>query len=181
MSWSQLASRMAGFSPALSSTLGITSDVVFAHASAVLPRKQPDHCLDVLVGTQAAGWGAALVLVGDGPELAATLDRVHELGVVAQVVAMGYRDDAHGLLAAADVVLVPSVSEGTPRRIEAFVMAVPVVGAGIPGLVELVGDDGSPAVPYDCTALTVATVEALADRPSASRPGPRPHTWVVVR
>ena len=94
---------------------------------------------------------------------------------------MGYRDDAHGLLAAADVVLVPSVSEGTPRRIEAFVMAVPAVRSTIPGLVELVGDDGSPAVPYDCTALTVATVEALADRPSASRPGPRPHTWVVVR
>ena len=153
---------------AVRSTLEVTADVVLVHVSTMLPRKQPAHCLDALAAARAAGHDAALVLIGDGPELATTLQLAHELGLKDHVVATGYRDDAHGLLVGADVVLVPSLSEGTPRAaIEALAAGVPVVGYDIPGLSELVGPAGALADPYDRTALAVATVEVLTSRPPA--------------
>ena len=152
---------------AVRATLGITADVVLVHASTMLPRKQPDHCLAALAGARAAGHDAVLVLIGHGPELAPTLDLATELDVSDHVLSTGYRDDAHGLFAAADVVLVPSLSEGTPRAaIEALAMGVPVVGYDIPGLTELVGPAGALADPYDRTALAVATVEVLTHPPT---------------
>jgi glycosyltransferase involved in cell wall biosynthesis len=53
----------------------------------------------------------------------------------------GYRDDARGIVAACDVLVLPSLSEGQPLAIlEAFCDGVPVVASAIPELQELVDD-----------------------------------------
>jgi glycosyltransferase involved in cell wall biosynthesis len=54
---------------------------------------------------------------------------------------LGFRDDAARLLQAADVFLLPSKSEGLPLSVlEAQAARVPVIGAAIPGIQEVVED-----------------------------------------
>lgn len=103
--------------------------------------------------------GATLVLVGDGPDRA---DLAARAG--AGVVFLGARDDVPALLAAADVVVLPSRWEGAALvPLEAMAAARPVVGFDVGGLAEVVGDGGTVLPPLDVAGLARAVVGYLTD------------------
>jgi glycosyltransferase involved in cell wall biosynthesis len=98
---------------------------------------------------------ARLVLVGEGPERAALEELVRQRGLVEHVRFLGLRRDIPRLLAAADLCLLTSVSEGIPLTlIEAMAAGLPVVATSVGGVGEVVanGDTGllAPAMSELC-------------------------------
>jgi starch synthase (maltosyl-transferring) len=81
-----------------------------------------------------------LVLAGEGPERAELERLVGQLGIAGRVRFIGYRTDVPDLLAAADLLVLPSRWEGMPNVVlEAMASGRPVVATKAAGVVELLG------------------------------------------
>jgi glycosyltransferase involved in cell wall biosynthesis len=116
---------------------------------------------------------ARFVWVGDGPDFPTMEEAVQRAGLEEAVTLLGLRDDVPDLLAAADLMVLPSLFEGLPLvLLEAMAAGVPVVTTQIGGSVEAVGE-GHPffAVPGDAAALAKAIISALDDPAAAKASG----------
>jgi glycosyltransferase involved in cell wall biosynthesis len=81
------------------------------------------------------------LIVGEGPLRAALAGQIDALGLRAQVWLLGERRDVASLLAAADLYLNTSASEGLSNSVmEAMAAGVAVVAAAAGGTTELIGD-----------------------------------------
>lgn len=108
---------------------------------------------------------ARLVVVGEGPmrdELVATLS-AH--AVLDSVDFLGYRSDVAHVLHAADVLALPSRSEGMPlAALEGLATGLPVVGHAVGGIPELVVDGlNGRLVPPEPPRLAAALADVLGD------------------
>ena len=114
------------------------------------------------------------MFVGEG-ELRSTLHRMAiDLGVERACRFMGVREDIADILAAADVVVLPSLSEGFPFvLLEALAMGCPVVASRVNGIPELIEDHktGLLVPARDPHALMVAIREMLSDPIAAVKMG----------
>jgi glycosyltransferase involved in cell wall biosynthesis len=102
-----------------------------------------DHATAIRTIERVAGrWPTArLVLVGDGPERGKIEDLVRQRAMGENVRLLGQRADIPRLLAASDIVLLTSISEGIPLTlIEAMAAGRPVVSTGVGGVAEVVVD-----------------------------------------
>lgn len=82
-----------------------------------------------------------LVLIGDGPDAANVLRLAEELGLKDRTLFLGGQDSVETILCKADLFLLPSASEAFGlAALEAMACGVPVVGAIVGGLPELVVD-----------------------------------------
>jgi glycosyltransferase involved in cell wall biosynthesis len=82
-----------------------------------------------------------LLLIGDGPERLGCERIVDELGLRSSVLFLGQRSDVSRWLAASDVVVVPSASEGLCRVVvEANLCGRPVVAFDCGGVAEALAD-----------------------------------------
>lgn len=82
---------------------------------------------------------AKLILVGDGEERPALEQFVSDQQLTESVVFLGARSDIPRLLAAADVFLLSSISEGIPLTlIEAMGAGIPIVSTGVGGIPEII-------------------------------------------
>lgn len=101
-----------------------------------------------------------LVLAGRFDDQAETLQQLAtQLHIDGQVRFLGAVSDVSGLLAAADLCVHSSPSEGIPNAVlEAMASGLAVVGSDIPGLREAVGEEGLPLL------APVADADALADQ-----------------
>jgi glycosyltransferase involved in cell wall biosynthesis len=114
-----------------------------------------------------------LALAGDGPLKAALLDQARRLGIDSRVHFLGHRRDVPDLLAAADLFVLPSLSEAlSVALMEAMLAGCAVVTTTAGGIPDLTGDNdaGGASVawtvpPGDPPALAGAILEALADHP----------------
>jgi glycosyltransferase involved in cell wall biosynthesis len=104
-----------------------------------------------------------LVIAGTGPLAAQLSDQASELSVDMRF--LGSRDDVADLLAAADVVALPSRWEGQPLILqEALRAARPVVATDVGGVRELAGDGVVLLVPpSDPAAFAAAVLNVLDD------------------
>jgi glycosyltransferase involved in cell wall biosynthesis len=84
---------------------------------------------------------------------------------------LGQREDVPALLAAADVVVVPSLWEGQPLIVqEALRAGRPLVASRTGGIPDLTGQDGAVLVPPgDAAALAEAVLSVLDDPALAAR------------
>ena len=81
------------------------------------------------------------LIVGDGPLRGQLEENAHLYHLDGLVRFLGHRDDVPRLLAAADVVVLPSAYEGLPNvALEAMRFRKPVVATAAPGTTELVVD-----------------------------------------
>jgi glycosyltransferase involved in cell wall biosynthesis len=109
---------------------------------------------------------AHFALAGEGPERGALQGMVRELDIESRVSFLGHRDDMPDLLAAADIVVLPSLFEGLPiSLLEAMAAGKPVIATRIGGTDELVtsGHDGVLVEPKNSDALAGAISALLAD------------------
>ena len=82
-----------------------------------------------------------LVIAGDGPLRGATEERASALGIEHQVRLLGHRNDIERVLAALDVFVLPSRSEGLNNTIlEAMAAGLPVLATRVGGADEMVVD-----------------------------------------
>ncbi len=122
--------------------------------------------LDVLIDA-AARWRnrdpqPRTVIAGDGPLAAELRARASQAG--ADVVLLGARDDVPALLAAADIVVVPSHWEARALVIqEAMRSGRPIVATRVGGTADLTGAGGALLVPPDDPAALAGAVAAVLD------------------
>lgn len=113
-------------------------------------------------------------IVGDGPDRDEVDATIRESGLSERVELLGERRDVVDLLAASDVFVLSSTSEAMPMSVlEAMAAAVPVVGAAVGGIPELVEDEvtGLLFEPRDVDGLAAALRRLLADRDLRRRLG----------
>ena len=106
------------------------------------PQKNPAFVLDVLARLIRLPW--RLTFIGDGPLMSHLRERIARYGLGDQVTMTGWLDaaDVHRRLAGADILCMPSLSEGLPvAAIEALKYGLAILASDIPGLRDVV-DDG---------------------------------------
>jgi glycosyltransferase involved in cell wall biosynthesis len=110
-----------------------------------------------------------VVFAGTGPLLGELTAAARAAGVRARF--LGHRDDVPALLAAADVVVLPSVWEGQPLIVQEVLRAGrPLVASRTGGIGDLTGPDAALLVPPgDAAALSAAVLSVLEDRDLADR------------
>lgn len=135
-------------------------------------RLVPQKNHPVAVRALVAAPDVFLVILGEGPLRAQLEDEAARLGVVDRLRLVGFRDDARAVMAAADVVVMPSVWEGFGvAALEALAAGTPlVVSAGF-GFTEWLHDGvDSLFVPVDDPqALAGAVTRVLSDVALAAR------------
>jgi glycosyltransferase involved in cell wall biosynthesis len=120
------------------------------------------HLLEAAAGLPAARF----VVAGDGPERAALEAHARRLGLDGRLRFLGYRSDIPALLAACELVVLPSLFEGHPLALlEAMAAGRPVVATAVGGVPEIVdhGVTGLLVPPADSAALGAAIGALLAD------------------
>ena len=104
------------------------------------------------------------LVMGDGPQRKELQAYVEQLGVQEHVHFLGFRLDARAIIGLLDVLVVPSLSEGTPLvTLEAMSAGVPVVASAVGGIPEQVRhqSEGILVPPGDALALGEAVLHLL--------------------
>jgi len=170
LGWARRVEVITNFSPVVPvaaadrASLGVPAGAFLVVAAGrLVPRKG----FDSLVRAVASLPGAHLLLVGSGGEEAALRALAGSLGVPDRVRLLGWSDRPASLLAAADVVALPSLHEPLGNGIlEAWALSKPLVAAASEGPSWVVsgGSDGLLHPPGDVPALA-ACLARLRDDP----------------
>lgn len=151
-------------------------------------RFKPVKRLDFLLDAMATVWhycpSVRLVLVGDGPDRARLAKRVSQEGWAERVRFVGEQPASRvpDWLAAADVLVLSSASEGSPTVIpEAWACGRPVVSVAVGGVPDLLADTrlgllADPNSPSDLAAKLLAALRAEWDS-MYIRSSARRYTW----
>ena len=127
---------------------------------------------------------AVLVIAGEGPERTSLVELAGHLGIADRTRFLGHRHDVPSLLAAADLVVLPSLYEGLPLvLLEAMAAGQAVVVTRIPGVDEVVSDGVDAVVvdPADAEQLACALRQLLADQTRRARLGAAARATVEQR
>lgn len=138
---------------------------VLMHVSNFRPVKRIPDVMHVFARV-AKKIPSVLVMVGDGPDRLDAEQLARELGVDDRVFFLGKIDTVAPLLAGADLFLLPSDRESFGLgALEALASGVPVIGANVGGLPEVVrsGETGFLASVGDVEAMADAAIDYLAD------------------
>jgi glycosyltransferase involved in cell wall biosynthesis len=155
---------------AAQASLGDGRPAVFA-AGRLTAQKGFDVLIDAAARWQGRFPAPVLAIAGEGPLAGELGARAGAAGVPVRF--LGRRPDIPALMAAADVVVVPSLWDGQPLVVqEALRAGRPVVASRVGGIPDLTGEDGALLVPPgDATALAGAVLTILDDRAAAVRLG----------
>ncbi len=156
--------------------LGISERTPLVGIVAVL-RRRKGHLTLLQAMTEAPlrDRGAHLLVAGAGPIQRVLEERVRALGLAPRVRFLGHREDVPDILAACDVVALPSVmGEGVPQAIlQALALSRAVVASDVPGIRQVVrdGETGLLVPPEDPPMLAKAIGRVLDDILLARRLG----------
>lgn len=116
------------------------------------------------------GLVAKLVIVGDGPERNKLEAAVSSLGLTERVIFAGHINNVRVFYAAADLLALPSHTEGSPNVVlEAMAAGVPIVATTVGGVPEIL-EDGKSALlvpPSDPTTMAMAIGDLLQNKDKA--------------
>ena len=126
------------------------------------PRKGLDRLLAAASAALHRVPGLEVLIVGDGAERARLVAQSHELGLYTRARFVGEQSDVRPYLAALDLFVAPSRSEGLGiALVEALAAGVPVAGAEVGGIPEvLAAGSAGWLVPGGTEAWTEAIVRA---------------------
>lgn len=133
-------------------------------------RLSPEKGFDQLV--EAAGIACradstlGFIVFGDGPLRPALAERIGQLQLKDRFILAGFRNDVDAFLPHADVVVLPSYTEGLPNiALEASAAGVPVIATAVGGCPEVVEDGvtGWLVPPGDPQAIADRILRTLAD------------------
>jgi glycosyltransferase involved in cell wall biosynthesis len=125
------------------------------------------------------------LIVGDGIGFDDVRRRVTELGLESHVIMTGFRRDVPEVMAALDVLVLPSVKSEAMSQVipQALAVGTPVVGTTVGGTPELVrdGETGRVVPPADAAALAAAIADLLAAPAHARELARRGQAEVLAR
>jgi glycosyltransferase involved in cell wall biosynthesis len=134
------------------------------------------YLLRAWVQVTAALPEARLLVVGDGPLRGELQQQTYDLGLEGSVIFAGRREDVPRIMAALDVVTLPSLWEGFGLvLLEAMAVARPIVASRVSAIPEIVveGETGLLVPPRDVDALAAALIALLRDQQRATEMGRR--------
>jgi glycosyltransferase involved in cell wall biosynthesis len=138
--------------------LGVPEDcVLVSHFGRLTEQKGQTTFLEAV--TRLMSHPTQFMLVGDGEDREKLIRLAHDRGISERVLFMGFRSDVPRLLAATDIVVLPSLWEGLPIcLLEAMAAGKPVVASAVDGSVEVVvpGQTGLLVPPEHPAALAEA-------------------------
>ncbi|MBY0396427.1 MAG: glycosyltransferase family 4 protein, partial [Thermoleophilia bacterium] len=152
---------------------------VISYVGKLVPRKGVDILIEAMGILQRRQGGAPLLVAAGIGELREPLEaRAAALGVADRVRFVGKvpHDDVGWWMAAGDVFVLPSLSEGLPTVVcEAMNCGRPVVATAVDGTPEIVrdGETGLLVPPSDARALADALARLVDDPALAARMGAR--------
>jgi glycosyltransferase involved in cell wall biosynthesis len=161
----------------LRARLGLPADRPIAlFLGRLSPVKGPDVLIEAVRLLRERQPRALFVLAGDGQLRAPLEDAVRAHGLQEQVRLAGFvpRENVADYLAASDLLVLPSRSEGLPHAVlEAMAFSLPVVASHVGGVSEVVEDGvtGALVPPDDPPALAAALEPLLADADLRARHG----------
>jgi glycosyltransferase involved in cell wall biosynthesis len=129
-------------------------------------RKGLDTLIEALAKLAAVRPEVRLLIVGDGAERRRLFEQSRVLGVESRISWAGHRKDVRPALAAMDLFAAPSRSEGLGVAIiEALAAGVPVVGAAVGGIPELLaGAACARLLPSEQPDAWAEAIAGLVDR-----------------
>ena len=133
-----------------------------------------------LLGTRCPT--ARAVVVGEGPERQALIDRAHALGIGNVTHFTGHRSDVSALMAAFDVYVNCSTYEGVSLTIlEAMATALPVVATAVGGNPEVVVDQETGLLVDERPRSLATAIATLASNPAQRQAMGDAGRWRVKR
>ncbi|HSB38404.1 MAG TPA: glycosyltransferase family 4 protein [Gaiellaceae bacterium] len=126
----------------------------------------PKDFSTLLEALERIGSDCRAALVGEGPGLQEVTSGIVARGLSGRVELLGARGDVAGVLAASDIFVLSSRSEGLPVSIlEAMAAGLPVVATDVGGVTEAVvdGETGLVVPPADPEALAAALERLVVD------------------
>jgi glycosyltransferase involved in cell wall biosynthesis len=147
---------------------------VLAMVALLKSRKGHEVLFRAVHGIMAEFPQVALLVVGEGPLRSHLEALAQRLGIADRVRFAGFRDDVPALMAAADMVVLPSQNEGFGYVLaEAMALAKPVVASRISSIPEVVeeGHTGWLVPPNDSLALQEALLDLARDPLRAKQMG----------
>lgn len=163
--------------------LGLDGRVVAVNVASFFPVKAQDVLVRAAAALKKTGAPVTTLFLGDGAERANVEKLAQELGLGPEDVRfLGFRNDVPDLLAASDLFVLPSRSEGFPMSIlEAMSHRLPVVCTPVGGNPELVtdGEHGYLVPVDDPGALAAAMGKVAADEDLRKKLGGAGYTRVT--
>ncbi len=171
---------------AVRSELGLRpSDRLLLAVGNLYPVKGHDVLISALSRVPAPDGGrVVLAIAGRGEQEDSLRALAVEAGLSDNVKLLGFRSDVPDLLAAADLFVMPSRSEGLPMAIiEAMLTGVPVVATRVGGVHELIPteDRGVLVPPEDPAALAAAIGPMVTDDSRRTKTGAAGREWAEAR
>jgi L-malate glycosyltransferase len=145
-------------------------------------QKRPDRFLQVIATAARAAEPLFAWLLGDGPNRDALEAQARTLGVEARVRFLGYQEEVASYIAAADLFVSTSDTEGIPAVVaEAGYLGLPTLGLRVGGMSECVieGKTGHLYAPSELDALVTGIVELVNDADSRGRLGRSARDWTA--
>lgn len=167
--------------------LGLDNSLLFLFVGRLSPEKRVKEFLEVwaeLLAEEPAPPKARLLIVGDGPERPALERAVADLGLSGSVTLAGRKDDLLPYYRAADVFILPSISEGLSNSmLEAMSCGVAVLASRVGGAREAVepGVSGCLFDPLNRAELKQCLRAHLADRSLAVKMGEQARRTAVEK
>jgi glycosyltransferase involved in cell wall biosynthesis len=153
--------------------LGVpTGAVAVGCVTRLMPSKGNEFLVAAAPAVLAAHPEARFYVVGEGDLQAPLEAQAAALGLGDRFVFAGFTRDVGAAFSAFDIVVFPSLWEGTPlTAFEALAMGKPIVATDADGLLDVL-QDGRDAIVVpkrDAAALAAAIVRLIEDRPLATR------------
>jgi glycosyltransferase involved in cell wall biosynthesis len=108
-----------------------------------------------------------ILMIGDGPERASIGARIQQLGLSGVVSLIGFQDDLNPYYTLADLLVLPSHTEGSPNvLLEAMAAGVPAVATRVGGVPDIAIEDETALLVAkgDSDAMAAAVGRLLEDR-----------------
>lgn len=135
--------------------LGLGPQVVFVFVGRLAPVKNVPGLIAAFLEVQSQGAAeATLLVVGSGDDRATCEELVRSHSHGSRVRLLGLQSDARPFVAAADVFILNSRSEGTPRALlEAMAMGLPGLCPAVGGIPDILAGRGWLTTPGDANSL----------------------------
>jgi glycosyltransferase involved in cell wall biosynthesis len=145
--------------------LGAAGRPIVLAAGRLAPQKGFDTLLEAMITVRDHAPAPVLVIAGDGPLAGQLAERSQAAGADTRF--LGAQPDIPALLAAADVIAVPSRWEGQPLIVqEALQAGRPLVASRVGGIPDLTGEDAALLVPPGDPGRLASAIRTVLDDPA---------------
>ena len=155
---------------AVRTELDMERNLALVCTSRLFHRKGHTYLFEAFAGLVKNGLDATLYLIGTGDYQSFLTERAKHLAIENRVKFLGWRDDALAIIAAADIIVHPSLEDALSSAvIESLMFGKPIVATDISGVRDSLdnGKYGRIVPPADAESFRVALAETIQNLESA--------------